>query len=94
MENDDQVLLPTLIDERARLDPERLYCAFVKSADVTNGVIEVTYGDFANAVNCCSWWLEEKFGRSESYETLAYVGSTDLRYAIITLAAVKIGHKV
>ena len=94
MENDDQVLLPTLIDERARLEPERLYCAIVKSPNGANGIIKVTYGDFVNAVNRCSWWLEKIFGKSESYETLAYVGSTDLRYAIITLAAVKTSHKV
>ena len=92
--DDSQALLPTVIDDRARLEPERLYCAIIKTPDLKDGFITVTYGDFANAVNRCSWWLKEKFGQGRNYETLAYVGSTDLRYAIIALAAAKTGHKV
>ena len=33
-------------------------------------------------------------GRSTVFETIAYIGPSDLRYAIVFLAAVKCGYKV
>lgn len=87
-------MLPAIIDERARLDPARLYCAQVKSKNVEDGVLEITYGDFANAINKCAWWLDEEFGKAEAFDTIAYAGPGDLRYAMITYAAVKTGRKV
>ena len=92
--DNDQILLPNLIDELARLDPERLYCALVKSRNVDDGFRKVTYGEFANAVNRCAWWLEEQVGKSDHFTTLAYVGMMDIRYTIMTLAATKVGYKV
>lgn len=90
----DEVLLPTLIDERARAEPDRLYCAFLKTTDVNDGVVKLSYSEFANAVNRLAWFIEETFGKSDDFTTLAYVGLTDIRYALITLAAAKTGHKV
>ena len=92
--DDDQILLPNLINKIANTNPEKLYCAFVKSPHVNDGVREVTYGDFANAINRFAWWLEKKFGKGKDFPTLAYVGSTDIRYALVTLAAAKTGHQV
>ena len=94
--DDDDILLPTIIDNRAHVNPERLYCAFVepKHASIEEGLRKVTYGQFANAVNRCAWWLEKELGKSQNFETLAYVGPSDIRYSIVTLAAVKTGHKV
>ena len=92
--DDYQMLLPTLIDEIARSDPHRLYCALVKSTSIEDGVVEVTYDDYANAVNRCAQWLEDTLGKGTHYNVLAYVGPTDIRYSLITLAAVKTGHTV
>ncbi len=94
--DEDDILLPTIIDNRAHADPERLFCAYIepKLASVEEGLRKVTYGQFANAVNRCAWWLEQELGKSQNFETLAYVGPSDIRYAIVTLAAVKTGHKV
>lgn len=90
----DEALLPTLIDERARLEPDRLYCAFLKTVNVNDGVVKLSYSEFANAVNRLAWFIEETFGKSDDFTTLAYVGLTDIRYALVTLAAAKTGHKV
>ncbi len=93
---DDDILLPTLIDDRANAVPDRLYCAYIEPghASVEDGLRKVTYGHFANSVNRCAWWLEKELGKGQNFETLAYVGPSDIRYAIMTLAAVKIGYKV
>ncbi|TVY45835.1 Non-canonical non-ribosomal peptide synthetase [Lachnellula subtilissima] len=91
--DEDQMLLPTLIDEIAQAEPERLYCAFLRTTDINDGVVKVSYSAFSNAVNRLSWFLEKTFGRSDDFTTLGYIGPSDIRYAIITLAAVKTGHK-
>ncbi|MCJ1395312.1 hypothetical protein MMC18_008196 [Xylographa bjoerkii] len=44
--------------------------------------------ELANAVNKIAYWLEQNFGASTVFETLAYMGPSDLRYAIVFLAAV------
>ena len=89
-----QTLLPTLIDQLAGADPNRLYCVLIKSQNVEDSIQKVTYSALANAVNRCAWWLEEKFGRSSDFTTLAYAGPSDIRHAIVALAASKTGHKV
>jgi len=88
------MLLPTLIDKIAETEPERLYCAFLRTTDINDGVVKISYNDFSNAVNRLSWFLEKTFGRSDDFTTLGYIGPSDIRYAMITLAAVKTGHKV
>ena len=50
--------------------------------------------EFVRAVGKTAWWLEENIGQSTVHETMAYIGPSDLRYAIIFLAAVKYGYKV
>ena len=50
--------------------------------------------EFTQAVNKFASWLKGKIGRSTAYETLAYMGPSDVRYAVIFLAAVKCGYKV
>ncbi|KAF7865459.1 hypothetical protein EAF04_006434 [Stromatinia cepivora] len=86
-------LLPTLIDERALQEPDRLYCAFLKSEDINDGVVKVSYINFANAVNRLAWFVEETFGKSDNFSTIGYIGPSDIRYGMLALAAVKTGHK-
>ena len=93
MDSNQQLLL-TLIDERARTEPDRLYCVLLKSSKEPNGVIKITYRDWANAIDRCAWWIDSIFGLKQDFRTLAYLGPTDIRYALITLAAAKAGFKV
>ena len=87
-------LVQHLIDERAIKESDRLFCAVPKSENIDDGLRHVTYREFANAVNRCAWWLEKELEKSQRFETIAYIGPSDLRYVIITIAANKTGFKV
>ncbi|KAL9089696.1 MAG: hypothetical protein Q9159_002424 [Coniocarpon cinnabarinum] len=45
----------------------------------------------SQAVNRMAWWIADRLGRSENFDTLCYIGTADVRYTIIILAAVKCG---
>lgn len=87
-------LLPQVLDELAESDPGRIFASVPLSSDVSQGFREVTVRDVARATDYTAWWLEERIGRSTSFETVAYIGISDLRYATVFLAAVKCGYKV
>ena len=87
-------LLPSLIDEIAQSSPEAPFVAISRSLDVHNGFRDVSYRELARAINKFSWWIERNIGKSQTFETLGYLGPLDLRYPLLILAAVKTGHKV
>lgn len=87
-------LLPNVVDELANTDPTRVYATIPLSSDISQGFRDVTMLEVAQSVDHFAFWLETSFGRSSSFETLAYMGIPDLRYAIVFLAAVKCGYKV
>ncbi|KAI4168740.1 MAG: hypothetical protein LQ343_006176 [Gyalolechia ehrenbergii] len=87
-----QRLLPKLIDEIARSDPERQFAIVPRTADPEDGYDEIDFSRFGKAVDGCSWWLEGQLGKDAAHQTIAYYGSLDLMYHIVTLAAVKTGH--
>src|SRR6187402_1666980 len=86
-------LVPVTIDEIAHETPDRVFTLIPRSSNLQDGYMNVTYGVFARAVDRASAWLEVTFGRSESFETLAYIGPFDLRYYIVVLGATKVGFK-
>ncbi|KAL8937061.1 MAG: hypothetical protein Q9216_004610, partial [Gyalolechia sp. 2 TL-2023] len=88
-----QRLLPTLIDERSHQRPDDVYALVPNSANFKDGMLEITYGTFATSIDRLAFWLEQTFGKSQSFETLAYIGSSDIRYFIFALAATKVGFK-
>ena len=87
-------LLPQILDSLADTDPNRVYAAIPLSAQVSDGFQDITVASLANAVNRCCWWMQEKPGTSTTFDTIAYLGIADLRYAIVFLASVKCGRKV
>lgn len=87
-------LLPTVIDELARTRPERAFSSIPLSLDPRDGCRDVNYREFANAINRCAWWVQHEIGRGRNFETIAYMGPTDIRYAIICIAAIKTGYTV
>ena len=87
-------LLPQVVDDLAQHDPKRVYATFPISSDFSQGLRDVTMLELAQAVNKFAYWLEGAIGRSTVFETLAYMGPSDIRYAIVFLAAVKCGYKV
>jgi hypothetical protein len=88
-------ILVNIVDHMGRQVPRALFAEFpISPASYKAGTRKITYGDLANAVNGVAWWLEKTLGRGKNFETLAYVGSNDMRYNVMLLAAVKAGYKV
>jgi len=89
-----QRLLPQVLDELANNNPSRVYASYAKSADISEGFRHVTVKEMASAVDSLAWWIEARIGTSDSFETLAFMGASDLRYPILCLAGMKCGWKV
>lgn len=89
-----QRLLPTTIDKIAREDPYRTCFSIPLNGSSTDDYVDITYARFANAINRLSWWLKGTKGKSESLETLCYLGPSDLLYFVFAIAACKCGYKV
>ena len=87
-------LLVALIAEIAKEDPHRLYCLVPLSRNVEEGFREVTMATFANAINVMAQWIERECGHGSDGQTLGYMGSPDLRYHILVIAAQKAGYAV
>ncbi len=87
-------LIPSLIDEKASVAPDEIYCYIPRTARIEDGFHSISYRRFSNAINACSYWIEAEIGKSENFATLAYLGPSDLRNILIIVAAVKTGHKV
>jgi hypothetical protein len=75
-------LIPTLIDELAMTDSTRVFVSVPRTANIKDGFEDITFGDLARAINRCAWWMRRTLQRSETFETLNYVGPQDLRYVI------------
>ena len=88
-------LLSAIIDDYATVAPDKVYAIIpVNDNDLSHGFKNVTYRQFANAINAASWWLESTLGQSHSFDTFAYYGLRDLRYIILIVAAAKVQRKV
>ena len=87
-------LLPQVVDELAQSNPDRVYMSIPKSSDISQGFRNITMREMALAANHMDWWIEEHLGRGKDFETIAYMGVPDIRYAVLFLAAVKCGYKV
>ena len=86
--------MPQVVDDLARSEPERVYALIPKSPDLSSGFRRVSFADISRATDYCARWIEKTIGLSKTFETLAYIGLPDLRYAVVFLAAVKCGYKV
>ena len=87
-------LVPQVLDELAISDPGRVYAAIPKTADVKDGYRDVTVADLAACANFMARWIEDRFGRSDGFETITYVGLSDLKGMALLLGAIKTGYKV
>ena len=87
-------LLPQVVDGLAKTDPQRIYATYQCSSDISEGFRNVTMRELASAVNKAAFWIKDVIGCSTTFETIAYVGPSDLRYTIMLLAAIKCRYKV
>ena len=87
-------LVPHVVDTLAVTDPDRLYASIPRTADVSDGFRDVSMKDLANAINAMAWMLEKVEGKPPEgkFERIAYMGASDIRYAIMMIAAIKVGY--
>ncbi|UPX12162.1 uncharacterized protein EKO05_0002728 [Ascochyta rabiei] len=91
---DASFLLPDLVSHRAKHDPHGVFARVPVGPTYTSGFNDVTNAQLSNAINFTASLLLTTYGESNSFETLAYIGSMDLRYSIMVLAGIKTGYKV
>jgi acyl-CoA synthetase (AMP-forming)/AMP-acid ligase II len=88
-------LLPVIIDEVARDDPDRAWASLpIDDYDLSQGFEDITYAAFANGINKLAHCIAAAFGRSKTFETIIYLGIPDIRYYMLLYAVCKTGHKV
>ncbi|KAF2710147.1 acetyl-CoA synthetase-like protein [Pleomassaria siparia CBS 279.74] len=87
-------LIPVIVDEIAAKDPERICFAFPRSLDPAQGFQNVNFRTFANAINKTAQFIQREIGRSAMFETVMYMGYSDVRHFIALVALMKTGHKV
>ena len=88
-------LLPTYVADVARTDPDRLiYNIPNDRKSYAEGLRKITFRDFGRIVDRLAWMLEEKLGKSEAADTLAYIGPNDIRYFALLIAVPKAGYKL
>lgn len=77
-------LIPNIIDDTARVDPEREVFLTPRTTDPADGWKVVTYRELANAINHFASVILEELGRpaKDSFPTIAYVGPNDARYIV------------
>lgn len=88
-------LVICVVDELAERTPNRVWATISKSShDIDEGFTDITFRDLAAGVNHVAWLNHRQFGRSNSFEVIAYLGVSDVRYAIYMFGAIKTGHQV
>lgn len=89
------MLLPELVDHLAANEPDTLWGEYPRSStSFDDGFNQLSYAQFANAVNGVAHHLENTLGRAQTGETLAYLAPNDPRCTISMVAAMKAGFKV
>ncbi|KAI0468452.1 male sterility protein-domain-containing protein [Xylaria cf. heliscus] len=86
--------IPDIIDDVAKSEPLKVFASIPISEDLSDGYIDVSYRDVANAINRASWWLSESLGLANTSEVFSYIGPNDLRYSIFLVAAIKCGYQM
>ena len=89
-------LIVSLIDKYALDTPDQAWASVPIDNDVlTRGFRDITYKEFANAINHAAHWLDQNLQIERvPFQTIAYAGPKDLRYPILAGAAAKCQIKV
>lgn len=88
-------LLAATIDHIAENEPNRSWVSVPVNEDLSHGFKDISFKQFAEAINRAAWWLEQTLGvNNGNFETFAYAGEKDVRFPILAVAAIKVGRKV
>ena len=67
-------LIPSLVDEYARTDPDYVFALVPKTADFKDGLREITISAFARAVDEVASRIDSRLGKCTTFDTIAYLG--------------------
>ncbi|PSN68711.1 acetyl-CoA synthetase-like protein [Corynespora cassiicola Philippines] len=90
-------LLPSTIDEIAASDPDRVWACIPRDgSDISKGYKDITYRQFANAINHAAAWLGSSLGGSvpNAFEVATYQGLNDHRLPALAVAIAKVGKQL
>ncbi|PIG84290.1 hypothetical protein AARAC_007854 [Aspergillus arachidicola] len=88
-------LLPTIIDELARDEPNGLWMEYPTSpTNLDVGYSRITYAELANAVNGVANCITSALGRANTGESLAWLAPNSPLCSITLIAAMKAGFKL
>lgn len=69
-------LLPVVIDDAARIEPDRVLFYTPRNNQPSQGYEVVTARTFANSINRLCWWLESQLGSHKESKTIGYIGQS------------------
>ncbi len=87
-------LLVTVIEEKARLEPNDAYIRYAPADWETNGYRSISWKQYANAIDKVAYFLDKKLGTTNEPFVIGYFGPNDARYAILIAACIKTGKPV
>ncbi|KAJ5994030.1 hypothetical protein N7451_009754 [Penicillium sp. IBT 35674x] len=86
-------LLARTVDDIAEKAPDQRFAVIPQGPELTNGFRGLSMKSLAQSVDFMCRWIETTIGLAQSRETLAYMGSNDVRYFIFMLACQKTGYQ-
>ena len=86
-------LIPHIIDAYAEHQPDRVWGTQARSSNIADGFNAITFKQLANCIDHLAWMIHSSIGRSTTFECISYIGAADLRYCMVTWAAVKCGYQ-
>jgi hypothetical protein len=92
--HDSNIWLPTAVALNAKKCPNGLYARTPIGPSYTAGYQDISNLQYAQAIDHLAHLIEGRLGKGINFETLAFVGQSDIRYNMIMVAAVKAGYKV
>jgi acyl-coenzyme A synthetase/AMP-(fatty) acid ligase len=74
-------------------EPNKAIASIPIGSEIEDGFRDISARMMADAVNRAAWFLEVELGRCDDFQTICYLGPSDLRYPILLSAAAKVGYK-
>lgn len=88
-------LVVDLVDELGREYPEKIWATITRSTfDIEQGFRDVTFANCTRSVDATAWSIETQLGKSSTFDVIAYLGVSDIRYAMYLFACIKTGYQL
>jgi len=92
--HDSNIWLPSVVAQNAKTCPDGLYARAPIGPAYTDAYRDVSNLQYAKAIDYVAHLIESQLGKGVNFETIAYVGPSDLRYNVVIIAGIKAGYKV